>query len=254
MKLLEIIELTKKFGGFCALSKVSFSVESGELLGLVGPNGAGKTTLFNIVTGLYKADEGKVFFKEQDITGLKFHQHGVRGIIRTFQLTRIFSSLTVQENIEIGCHLQQKGGIKRTLLGCSREERAQLEENVKGILTFTGLMNKKKMISKHLAFGEQRVLELAIALGANPILLLLDEPVAGMNPSETKRFMDLVHQIRGRETTLVIIDHDMPAIMNNCSKVIVMDHGEKIAEGKPSEIVENRTVIESYLGKGYRRA
>lgn len=251
MIILELRNISKRFGGYCAVTEVSFSVKEGELLALVGPNGAGKTTLFNIITGLYGPTSGEVLWRNEEIGHLKLHQRAARGIIRTFQQTKLFSSLTIQENILMGCHLQEKGGVRRTVFGYSRDERRAIEDRMDNIMVFTGLADKKDKTAGDLSFGDQRILEIGIALGGDPSLLLLDEPMAGMNTTETKKCMDLVRRIGEKGVTVLIIDHDMSAIMSNCPRVIVLDHGEKIAEGQPAEILKNPAVIESYLGTGF---
>ncbi|MBW1971377.1 MAG: hypothetical protein DRP55_07930 [Spirochaetes bacterium] len=248
MNILEVVGLTKFFGGYKAVVDFDMIIKQGELLGLVGPNGAGKTTVFNMITGFITPTKGKIIFKGKEITSLKPHKRAALGIVRTFQNTELFSSLTVEDNVTLGCHLMEKGGIRRFFFGEKKDEISKLRERVNEIISFTGLENRRYHRASDLPYGEQRVLEIAIALGANPTLLLLDEPVAGMNPAETKRCMGLLHQIIEKGTTVLLVEHDMKAVMNNCERVIVMNAGEKLAEGTPSYIQAHPEVIRSYLG------
>jgi len=245
---LTIQNLSKNFGGFSALSGVSFNLEGKEILGLVGPNGAGKTTLFNLITGFLKPSQGKVFFQGRDITHLNSHEIARIGVIRTFQLNKIFLNLTVEENIRIGCYLHEKGGARRFLFGSSREENEDLDAKVKRIISLIGLEELKEKVAEDLPYGDQKLLGIGISMGAEPALLLLDEPFAGMNPVETGRCVSLLRRIVEQGTTLFLVDHNMRAVMGFCDRIVVLNFGKKIAEGKPAEIRENPEVIASYLG------
>jgi branched-chain amino acid transport system ATP-binding protein len=245
---LTVQTLSKNFGGFSALSGVNFNLEEKEILGLVGPNGAGKTTLFNLITGFLKPSQGKVFFKGSDITHLSPHEIARIGVIRTFQLNKIFLNLTVGENIRIGCFLHEKGGVKRFLFGSSRVESEGLEEKVNRIIGLIGLEELRKKVAEDLPYGDQKLLGIGISMGAEPTLLLLDEPFAGMNPVETRRCVSLLRRIIEQGTTLFLVDHNMRAVMGFCDRIMVLNFGKKIAEGKPVEIQKNPEVIASYLG------
>jgi len=249
MSILEVRNLTKEFGGFRAVSRLSFTVEAGVIVGLVGPNGAGKTTTFNVISGFSTPTTGQVFFGGEDITGWAPHALARRGIVRTFQNTRVFTHLTVEDNIATACYKFTPGGVRRTLWGLRRDEEASLRTRVDEILVFTGLSDKRFRIAEELPYGDQRILGIAIALGAGPGLLLLDEPFAGMNPGEADRCMALIHTIRRAGVTVLLIDHHMTTLMRNCDRLVVMHHGEKLAEGTPEEIRRNTRVIEIYLGQ-----
>jgi branched-chain amino acid transport system ATP-binding protein len=248
--ILDVQNLTKDFGGFHAVSKLTFSVEPGEILGLVGPNGAGKTTTFNLITGFSAPTAGRILFKGQEVTGRPPHDLAQRGLVRTFQNTRVFARLSVEDNIRIGCFKREQGGLRRTLFGIPRDEADALAARVEEIVAFTGLEERRGRIADDLAYGEQRTLEIAIALGADPELLLLDEPFAGMNPAEADACMALIHRTRERGVTVVLVDHHMDTLMKHCHRLVVMHHGEKLAEGRPEEIQHNPKVIETYLGRG----
>lgn len=248
MRLLGVENLSKNFGGFSALSGVSFDLEEKEILGLVGPNGAGKTTLFNLITGFLKPNSGRIFFKGCDITPLNSHEIARRGIVRTFQLNKVFLDLSVRENIRIGGYLREKGGTKRFLLGPSNEEKKEVEGRVERIINLIGLEEFKEKIAEDLPYGDQKLLGIGIAMAAEPTLLLLDEPFAGMNPVETARCISLLKRIVDQGTTLLLVDHNMRAVMGFCDRIVVLNYGRKIAEGKPEEIRENPEVIASYLG------
>lgn len=246
--LLSVRDLTKTFGGFTALSGLNFELRRGEILGLVGPNGAGKTTVFNLITGFLKPTRGRVLFMDNDVTGLNPPEVARKGLVRTFQLNKTFSNLTVEENIEIGCHRFEKGGLFCFLLGSPKKEREKFKERVNGIISLVGLEDLRQKVAEDLPYGDQKLLGIGISLGANPTLLLLDEPFAGMNPVETARCVVLLHRILEQGTTLFLVDHNMRAVMGFCDRIVVLNFGKKIAEGKPAEIRENPEVITSYIG------
>lgn len=250
MTILNVEGLTKFFGGFRAVADLSFAVQPGEILGLVGPNGAGKTTTFNLVTGFYRPTAGRISFKGEDVTGRPPHELARRGLVRTFQNTKVFSRLRVEDNIRIGGHKRTRGGIRRTLLGAPPSEREAQAGRVDELIAFTGLQQHRDKIAEDLAYGDQRILEIAIALAADPELLLLDEPFAGMNPAEAERTMALIHKTRDRGVTILVVDHHMDTLMKHCDRLVVMHHGEKLAEGRPQEIRRDPKVIETYLGSG----
>ncbi len=240
MNILEVEGLNKHFGGLAAASAVDFHVEAGEIVGLIGPNGAGKTTVFNLVSGALLPDSGVVRFKGTGITGLKPHKIVRMGIARTFQSVKIFSKMSVSENVLLG-HLF--GRAKGSVL--SDPARGETGE----ILDFVGLAGLKEARAMDLILANQKRLEVARALATHPDLLLLDEVMAGLTPTEVAKAMELVKSIREKGVTIVMIEHVMKAIMSICDRIIVLHHGEKIAEGTPQEIVQNRTVIEVYLGE-----
>ncbi len=246
--LLSVQGLSRYFGGFAALSGLSFDLEPGEILGLVGPNGAGKTTVFNLITGYLKPSQGKIFFLGREITHLRTHETARLGLVRTFQLNKIFSTLTVEENIRIGCHQSEKGGFLHFLIGSPKNEQEKIEEKTERIIYQVGLDNVRRKLAEDLPYGDQKLLGIGISLGTDPKLLLLDEPFAGMNPVETKRCVAILHRIQECGTTLILVDHDMRAIMGTCKRILVLHFGKKIAEGKPEEIRKNPEVIASYLG------
>jgi len=251
MALLEIRGLTKYFGGLAALSEVDLDVFESEILGVIGPNGAGKTTLFNVITGLLPPTSGRVRFKGEVITGLRADQIARRGIGRTFQASVLFGQATVFENVFTAFHMHyQQPGWKAFLRAPSaRAEEELIRRRVMEILEFMGLAPLKDELAMNLPHGHQRALGICLALATNPKLLLLDEPVTGMNPVETITMVELIRKIRGRGTTIVIVEHDMRAIMSLCDRIAVLNYGRKIAEGSPEEIRNNQQVIEAYLGK-----
>jgi branched-chain amino acid transport system ATP-binding protein len=248
MTVLKVQDLTKYFGGFRAVANLSFAVARGEILGLVGPNGAGKTTTFNIITGVHRPTAGRVVYRGEDVTGLPTDALAWKGLVRTFQQTKVFGRLTVEENVAIGCHKFERGGLRRTLMGMPSAEHDGLRARIGGILEFTGLLDRRERVADELPYGDQRILGMAIALGAEPDLLLLDEPLAGMNPTEADGAMTLIHQIRDRGVTVLLIDHHMDTLMKHCDRLVVMHHGEKLAEGSPAVVRDDPSVIATYLG------
>lgn len=247
---LEIKKISKNFGGIQALTDVSFSIEQGEVLGLIGPNGAGKTTMFNMITAMFPPSSGEIVFTGQSLTGLKPHEITKRGICRTFQNIRLFSELTVRENVMVGNHCRLTTGVLQSVFRTKYQK--QEEENVlkssDEILEIVGLSDYSQTIAKNLSYGQQRRLEIARALASQPTLLLLDEPAAGMNEKETNDLFDLIKKIQALNITILLIEHDMPLVMRICSRIVVLNFGKKIAEGTPSSIQNNKEVIEAYLG------
>lgn len=236
---LKIEKLTKSFGGLMALVAIDLEIHEGEILGVIGPNGSGKTTLFNVITGFLKADSGKATFRGEDITGLPPHQICRKGISRIFQLVKPFSQLTTLRNVVVG----------RTYGKDHATTMRQAQEEVVEIINFVGLKNKTDIVANQLTIAERKKLELARALAARPQLILLDELMAGLNPAETETAMDLVKKIRESGITVIMVEHIMKAVLGVSDRVIVLNVGEKIAEGPPQEIVKNERVIEAYLGK-----
>lgn len=253
MALLEIQNLTKTFGGLRAIGGVSFSLDKGQIVSIIGPNGAGKTTFFNTLTGIYKPNEGSITFNGKSLVGLRPDQIAARGISRTFQNIRLFQEMTVIENILTGMHVHMKQSGIETLfrLPTFKKEEKEAEQKALRLMKYVGLKNVGNDLAKNLPYGDQRRLEIARALAADPMLLLLDEPAAGMNPQETEEITKLFRRIRDEMgITILLIEHDMRVVMNISENICVMDYGEKIAEGTPAEIRSNTSVIEAYLGRG----
>ena len=251
MALLEVKGLTKYFGGLVALNDVDFHVEKGEILGLIGPNGAGKTTLYNVVSSLYPPTRGTVVFNGEDLTRLPMRRIAQKGLVRTFQLTELFREMTTYENIVIAHHIHSKEGVREGIFNTrrAREDRKEIANSTDEILRFVGLDKARDVLAKNLPHGYQRALGIAIGLAVNPTLLMLDEPVTGMNPAEIMTFMGTLRRIRDeRGITLMLVEHNMKAVMSICDRIFVLNFGKKIAEGSPSEISQNGDVIEAYLG------
>lgn len=251
--LLEIAELTKYFGGLCAVKNFTLSLPRGALWGLIGPNGAGKTTVFNLITGLIQLSSGRVDLDEERIDGLDAYEITRLGIARTFQNIRLFSNLSVLDNVRIAYHAHAEYGLTDSFLRTKRfiDKEKELTQQALDFLSIFKLEGISQEIAKNLPYGEQRRVEIARALACKPKVLLLDEPAAGMNPREIRELMDLIHFIRDRfKLTILLIEHQMRVVMGICEWITVMDFGEVIARGTAKEIQGNQTVIEAYLGKG----
>jgi len=248
--ILEIRNISKHFGGLAALSDVSVQIESGMILGLIGPNGAGKTTLFNVISGLHPPTSGRVFFDEEEITGLRPDQIARKGLVRTFQGMNLFKHRTVLENIIVAHHLQVKSSFWGLLFNSTRakSDEASARQRSLDILEYMGMMELRDELAQNLPHGYQRALGVAIGMAARPRLLLLDEPITGMNPEESRRFIELIRGLRDRGISLMVVEHDMRAIMGLSQRIVVLNYGRKIAEGTPEEIQKNQQVIEAYLG------
>ena len=251
--ILEITDLTKHFGGVTAVSNVDISVQQGQIASLIGPNGAGKTTLFNCVTGLEPPSEGSVKFQDRDIVGLRPDQIAEIGMARTFQNIRLFSELTVLDNVKIGRHCRSKSRLWSSITRNQkqRQEESYITSHAFQQLNFVGLEGVRDQLAGNLSYGDQRRVEIARALAMGPELLLLDEPAAGMNPQETQQLIELIHAIREQGITILLIEHDMKLVMEISEWVTVIAQGEKISAGEPEAVQNDERVIKAYLGESY---
>ena len=256
MPLLELKGLTKHFGGLTAVNTLDLSVGKGEIVGLIGPNGAGKTTVFNLIMGTHSPNKGKIVFKGKEITGQKSHKIVSRGLVRSFQRTVLFSDMTVLQNILLGLHLVSETRFWNSLFNgrATRTRQKRLLEKAVEVAEFMGLGQNKDQLAKNLPHGHQRMLGVAVALATNPELILMDEPVTGMNTEETDRMMNKIREIRDRGITILVVEHDMRLVMNICDRLCVLNFGSMIAEGPPSEICRHKEVIAAYLGSEYASA
>jgi len=246
--ILELQSISRVFGGLTAVSELSFEVEEGEIRGLIGPNGAGKTTTFNVVSGFYAPSAGRVLYQGRDISGMRTSAIAALGLVRTFQGTTLFQELPVLDNVLVGCHMMARAGLLATVLGTNRDSERRARARALEMLEFFDLRELASAPTSSLPHGLQRALGMAVALASGPKLLLLDEPFTGMNPEETRRMMELVRRVRDRGVTLLLVEHDMQAVMGLCDSITVLNFGRLLCEGTPEQIRSHPEVIQAYLG------
>ena len=247
--MLELRQLSRHFGGLLAVNKLSFAVAPGAIHGLIGPNGAGKTTTFNVISGFYPPTSGRVIYQGRDVSGMPTHRLAALGLVRTFQGTTLFRELSVLDNVRIGCHGSAGAGFFSRILGTDAGVEAAATERAMTLLEFFGLARLRHELAGNLPHGHARTLGMAVAFAAEPRLILLDEPFTGMNPEETRVMMKLIRAIRDRGVTIMLVEHDMQAVMGLCDIITVMNFGSLLTEGTPQEVRSSPAVIEAYLGR-----
>ncbi|MCD2511019.1 ABC transporter ATP-binding protein [Comamonas endophytica] len=255
-EVLRLEDVTMRISGLTAVDHLGFGVTAGQIVSLIGPNGAGKTTTFNVISGYMRATTGRVRLFGEDVTGLSPERIAQRGLVRSFQRTSVFAGCTVYDNILTGLHLRGRGGVLQALLRGTafRQEEQRLRAEADEILGFIGLRARAGELANGLSYGEQRLLGVGLALAAQPRVLLLDEPAAGLNPSETEAFKHMVRRIRDRGVTILLVEHDMHMVMSISDHIVVLNHGKLIATGAPQAIQQNPEVIRAYLGTGIEHA
>ena len=253
--ILTVEHIAVHFGGLVAIADMSFVVNQGEVVGLIGPNGAGKTTAFNVITGFLRPTKGEVRYRGTSLNKLKPHEVTSLGLSRTFQRTSVFQSVSVFENVMIGLHRRGRSTIMDTLFALPRERKSEVELGhlAAELLDIVGISRRARELAGSLSYGDQRLLGVALALASDPTMLLLDEPVSGMNATETARFMDLLNRLHQRGMSILLVEHDMPMVMGVSDRIVVLNYGRIIAEGPPAEIRGNPEVIRAYLGQGANR-